>query len=120
MNYIRILRGLRAFAVVSILSSHQQGRLTKKINREGREGREEIDALSTESFAQRREWNREVSALRTGMEVLSEWPVDLPADRVKLVNQPRTAAEREATPISIKPNRPQSAHFPVSFPSFRL
>jgi len=36
----------------------------------------------------------------------SDWPVDLPADWVRLVSQPQTAAEQEATQISIKRNRP--------------
>ncbi|MGA2442095.1 MAG: transposase [Tepidisphaeraceae bacterium] len=38
--------------------------------------------------------------------LLSDWPMDLPANWVKWVNQPQTAAEQEAMQISIKRNRP--------------
>jgi putative transposase len=38
--------------------------------------------------------------------LLSDWPVDLPRDWVKWVNQPQTLAEQEAMQISIKRNRP--------------
>jgi len=50
-------------------------------------------------------WARqEGSAQQKAM--LSDWPMDMPANWVKLVNHPQTAAEREAMQKSIKRSRP--------------
>jgi putative transposase len=38
--------------------------------------------------------------------ILSDWPVDLPRDWIKSLNQPQSAAEEEALQVSLKRNRP--------------